>query len=149
MLTRLARLAAKLLGGAALVAAVSAAAPTFWQTATEADFLRGEVEQLAIDAGVDFPNIAAAIATLAFFSRTAAAGQVLLDVALSINEQKTGQHRLITAEGPDAEIRLEGQMRLIVTPRVTEDGHIDEAEFRAFTCDNARSLWPAIAARVA
>ena len=28
---------------------VSAAAPTFWQTATEADFLKGEVESLAID----------------------------------------------------------------------------------------------------
>ena len=49
MLTRFARLAATLVGGGALVAAVSAAAPTFWQTATEADFLKGEVEHLAID----------------------------------------------------------------------------------------------------
>ena len=67
---------------------------------------------------------AAAIATLAFFSRPAAAGQVLLDVALTVNEQKTGKHQLITAEGKDAEIRLEGQMRLIVTPRVDADGNI-------------------------
>jgi transcriptional regulator with XRE-family HTH domain len=67
---------------------------------------------------------AAAIVTLAFFSRSAAAGQVLLDVALTFNEQKTGKHQLITAEGKDAEIRLEGQMRLIVTPRVNEDGNI-------------------------
>jgi len=49
MLTRFARLAATLVGGGALVAAVSAAAPTFWQTATEADFLKGEVEHLALD----------------------------------------------------------------------------------------------------
>jgi transcriptional regulator with XRE-family HTH domain len=67
---------------------------------------------------------AAAIATLGFFSRPAAAGQVLLDVALTVNEQKTGKHQLITAEGKDAEIRLEGQMRLIVTPRVNADGNI-------------------------
>ena len=43
------RLAATLLGGAAVAVAVGAASPTFWQTATEADFLRGEVENLAID----------------------------------------------------------------------------------------------------
>src|SRR5688572_25157055 len=49
MLTRFARLAATLFGCGALAAAVSAASPTFWQTATEADFLRGEVEHLAID----------------------------------------------------------------------------------------------------
>jgi hypothetical protein len=67
---------------------------------------------------------AAAIAALALFSRTAAAGQVLLDIALSVNEQKTGKHQLITAEGKDAEIRLDGQMRLIVTPRLNEDGNI-------------------------
>jgi hypothetical protein len=49
MLTRVARLAATLLGCTVLAAALSAAAPTFWQTATEADFLKGEVEHLAID----------------------------------------------------------------------------------------------------
>jgi len=40
MLTRSTRLAATLLGCVAVAAAVSAAAPAFWQTATEADFLR-------------------------------------------------------------------------------------------------------------
>src|SRR6188768_3043236 len=49
MLMRFARLAATLIGGGAFAIAVSAAAPTFWQTATEADFLKGEVEHLAID----------------------------------------------------------------------------------------------------
>jgi transcriptional regulator with XRE-family HTH domain len=67
---------------------------------------------------------AAAIATFAFFSRTATAGQVLLDVALTVNEHTSGKHQLITAEGKDAEIRLEGQMRLIVTPSVNVDGSI-------------------------
>jgi outer membrane protein assembly factor BamB len=46
MLMRSARL---LLGCAAVAVAVGASSPSFWQTATEADFLRGEVENLAID----------------------------------------------------------------------------------------------------
>jgi outer membrane protein assembly factor BamB len=46
MLMRSARL---LLGCAAVAVVVGAASPSFWQTATEADFLRGEVENLAID----------------------------------------------------------------------------------------------------
>jgi sugar lactone lactonase YvrE len=43
------RLAALLLAIAAAVAAVDAALPTFWQVSTEAEFLRGEVENLSID----------------------------------------------------------------------------------------------------
>src|SRR5690349_3913152 len=49
MSTRRIHLAATLLGCAMVAAAVNAASPGFWQTATEADFLRGEVENLAID----------------------------------------------------------------------------------------------------
>ena len=49
MFTRSIRLGATLLGCAAVALAVGAASPSFWQTATEADFLRGEVENLAID----------------------------------------------------------------------------------------------------
>ena len=64
------------------------------------------------------------IATVGFFGTTAHAGQVLLDVALSVNEKEAGKHQLITAEGKDAEIRLDGQMRLIVTPSVTADGNV-------------------------
>ena len=44
---RIAAVAAALL--IAGVAAVSAAVPTFWQVATQADFLKGEVENLSID----------------------------------------------------------------------------------------------------
>jgi hypothetical protein len=49
MFTRSIRVAATLLGCAAVAVAAGAAAPSFWQTATEADFLRGDVENLAID----------------------------------------------------------------------------------------------------
>jgi sugar lactone lactonase YvrE len=49
MFTRSIHLAATLIGCAAVAVAVGAASPSFWQTATEADFLRGEVENLAID----------------------------------------------------------------------------------------------------
>jgi outer membrane protein assembly factor BamB len=43
------RLAALLVIVCAAFAAVDAALPTFWQVSTEADFLRGEVENLSID----------------------------------------------------------------------------------------------------
>ena len=66
----------------------------------------------------------AVLAVGAFFGNAAFAGQVLLDVALTIDEKETGKHQLITAEGKDAEIRLEGQLRLIVTPTVTSDGNV-------------------------
>jgi sugar lactone lactonase YvrE len=49
MFTRSIRLAAILIGCAVVSVAVGAATPSFWQTATEADFLRGEVQNLAID----------------------------------------------------------------------------------------------------
>ena len=49
MFTRSIHFAATLVGCAVVAMAVGAASPSFWQTATEADFLRGEVENLAID----------------------------------------------------------------------------------------------------
>lgn len=66
----------------------------------------------------------ALVATFAFLGNAAHAGQVLLDVALSLDETHSGKHQLITTEGEPAEIVLEGQMRLIVTPSVTPEGHV-------------------------
>ncbi len=43
------RLLVALLAAAVFTAGVSAALPTFWQVSTEAEFLRGEVENLSID----------------------------------------------------------------------------------------------------
>ena len=59
-----------------------------------------------------------------FFSRAAIADQVRLDVLLRMNDQASGTNRIVTADGKDAEIRLGGQMRVVVTPRVTADGSI-------------------------
>jgi transcriptional regulator with XRE-family HTH domain len=58
------------------------------------------------------------------FVGNAAAGDVMLDVGLSLNSEKLGQHQLVAPEGKSAEIRLEGQVRLFVNPIVTEDGSI-------------------------
>jgi transcriptional regulator with XRE-family HTH domain len=74
------------------------------------------------------------VAVAAFFAQPVRAGQVMLDVALTLDEKPTGKHTLITAEGKDAEIRLEGQMRLIVTPRVAADGNVILA-IRLFEAD--------------
>jgi transcriptional regulator with XRE-family HTH domain len=70
---------------------------------------------------------AAALLLLAlgvFFARDARAGQVKLDVELTLNNQKLSQHHLTVEEGKGAEIRLEGQVRMVVTPTIAADGNI-------------------------
>lgn len=64
------------------------------------------------------------IALGVFLMRDAVAGEVMLDVALELNNEKIGQHQLVANEGKSAEIRLEGQVRLLVNPIVTSDGSI-------------------------
>ena len=56
--------------------------------------------------------------------RDAHAGEVMLDVGLTLNKEKLSQSQVVATEGKSAEIRLEGQMRLFVNPIVTQDGHI-------------------------
>lgn len=58
------------------------------------------------------------------FTGNAAAGDVMLDVGVSLNDEKLAQNQLVAPEGKSAEIRLEGQVRLFVNPIVTEDGSI-------------------------
>ena len=76
--------------------------------------------------GLRYLGVAATllIALGAFFMRDAVAGEVMLDVALELNNEKIGQHQLVANEGKSAEIRLEGQVRLLVNPMVTGDGSI-------------------------
>lgn len=52
------------------------------------------------------------------------AGEVTLNVALELNDEKLGDHQLVANEGKSAEIRLDGQVRLFVNPIVTADGSI-------------------------
>jgi transcriptional regulator with XRE-family HTH domain len=52
------------------------------------------------------------------------AAQVMLDVNLSLNEKPLSRSQLITAEGKSAEIRLEGQVRVIISPEVQPDGSV-------------------------
>jgi transcriptional regulator with XRE-family HTH domain len=60
-----------------------------------------------------------------FIAQQVRADQVMLDVDLTLNETALSQtqHLLVTA-GKDAEIRLEGQVRMIITPAVTKDGSV-------------------------
>ncbi len=66
--------------------------------------------------------LAVALAMSALLARGAFAGEIMLDVDLALNDVKISQHRLITEEGEDAELRLEGQMRVFVSPSDTPDG---------------------------
>jgi transcriptional regulator with XRE-family HTH domain len=59
-----------------------------------------------------------------FIAQAVRADQVMLDVQLAVNEKPLGKSHLITAEGKDAEIRLEGQMRVIIVPVILKDGSV-------------------------
>jgi transcriptional regulator with XRE-family HTH domain len=76
--------------------------------------------------GLRYLGVAASllIALGVFLMRDAVAGEVMLVVALELNNEKLGQHQLMANEGKSAEIRLEGQVRLLVNPMVTSDGSI-------------------------
>ena len=58
------------------------------------------------------------------FVENAKAGDVMLDVGVSLNSEKLAQNQLVAPEGKSAEIRLEGQVRVFVNPIVTQDGSI-------------------------
>jgi transcriptional regulator with XRE-family HTH domain len=59
-----------------------------------------------------------------FFIRAANAGEVALDVDVTLNREKVGQQQVVAQEGKSAEIRLEGKLRLFVNPIVTQTGAI-------------------------
>ncbi len=71
-------------------------------------------------------GLAASLALVAatLFGHVAYAQQVKLDVALAVNEQQLGQHQIVADAGANAEIRLEGQMKLVVVPTVAPEGNI-------------------------
>ena len=62
--------------------------------------------------------------SLVFVAREAIAAQVMLEVGLSLDGKELGKNRLIAAEGKDAEIRLEGELRVILLPTVNADGSV-------------------------
>ena len=57
-------------------------------------------------------------------TRDARAGEVQLDVGVSLNDAKLSQSQVVATEGKSAEIRLEGQVRVFVNPAVTQQGQI-------------------------
>jgi hypothetical protein len=60
-----------------------------------------------------------------FIAQRVRADQVMLDVVLSLNSKPLSQtQRLIVAENDDAEIRLEGQMRVVIVPAITKEGSV-------------------------
>jgi transcriptional regulator with XRE-family HTH domain len=64
-----------------------------------------------------------AVATSALVVRSVLAEDLMLSVGLTLND-KEQQASLLTAEGKDAEIVVEGLFRLIIIPTIQADGHI-------------------------
>jgi transcriptional regulator with XRE-family HTH domain len=76
---------------------------------------------------VRYAAAAASLAAIMFgiLSRTAVADQVMLDVGLAMNgDTLVGKSRMITDQGKSAEIRLEGQMRILFVPTINADGSV-------------------------
>jgi transcriptional regulator with XRE-family HTH domain len=63
----------------------------------------------------------------AFIASQVFAGQLMLDVGMTLNDQKLPVRQLITDEGKDAEVRVDGQIRLVIQPSITGDGKISLA----------------------
>jgi len=59
-----------------------------------------------------------------FIAQAVRADQVMLDVDLSLNDERLSRSRMVIAEGRDAEIRLEGQVRVMIAPVVSKDGSV-------------------------
>lgn len=72
-------------------------------------------------------SLAAASLLIMFASvvtmRSVLAEDVMLDVGLSLNDERQ-RATLLTAEGEDAEIRLDDSFRLVILPKVRRDGSI-------------------------
>jgi transcriptional regulator with XRE-family HTH domain len=69
-------------------------------------------------------SLAAGIGGL-FIAQQVRADQVMLDVDLALDDQPLSQSQhLVVAEGKEAEIRFEGQMRVVIAPTITKDGSV-------------------------
>ena len=62
------------------------------------------------------------LALFAFLTHGAVAGQVALDVDLALNGEHLSKHHMVVDDSTHAEIRLEGQVRVLVTPTVSAEG---------------------------
>jgi len=73
-----------------------------------------------------FAGVAASLVLALGFlvTRSATAGEVQLNIVLKRNSVELGQHQLVANEGKSAEIRHDGEVRLLVNPIVTQDGSI-------------------------
>jgi hypothetical protein len=60
----------------------------------------------------------------AFVMRDAHAGEVMLDVTMTVDQEKLGLKQLVATEDKSTEFRVEGKVRLLVSPHVTASGGI-------------------------
>ena len=66
----------------------------------------------------------AALVLGVLLTRAAQAGDVQLDVGVTLNNEKLSQSQIVAAEGKSAEIKLDKQVRVFVNPIVTKDGSV-------------------------
>lgn len=71
-------------------------------------------------------STAAIVVALAavFALNTSWAEQVMLDISISQNNEEPTVGQLLTAEGKDAEIRIDDAIRVVIAPTIQKDGKI-------------------------
>jgi transcriptional regulator with XRE-family HTH domain len=74
----------------------------------------------------------AVLALFALLTHSAAADQLELDVNLAMNGESLSKHHMLVEEGASAEIRLEGQVRVLVIPKITSNGVMLSVELYEF-----------------
>jgi len=84
-----------------------------------------------VDAGLTMKRMSAGFAatvlvavTAVFFSSNGWADQVMLEIGVSQNEEEMTVGQLLTAEGNEAEMRINDVIRVIVSPTIQDDGRV-------------------------
>lgn len=62
--------------------------------------------------------------TAVFFTSDSWAEQVMLDVRISQNDEEMTEGHLLTAEGKEAEMLINGTMRVVIVPKIQDDGKV-------------------------
>jgi len=62
--------------------------------------------------------------TAGIFTNNSWAEQVMLDVGISQNDEEMTEGQLLTAEGKEAEMRINDTVRVVIVPKIQDDGKV-------------------------
>jgi transcriptional regulator with XRE-family HTH domain len=69
-------------------------------------------------------SLAIGLITALVWTQTVHAGQLLIDVGWSLNDQRIADDQVITKDGKEAEIRIDKLVKVVITPTVQTNGQV-------------------------